>query len=429
MIYIHQQNINELQAIANLPSILVVIPNNYNLHHTNANISFICIHCIGNSKRYVVGINHNDLPKLNLNEILEYVDTSQSFAFNSIYLNSFDIVDMDLAYWFTTNQHYKPTQPLLYSKYTGWNHESINNAIPITIHLQYCDSIIKSLLGIYDKIDYSRVYTYFKGVYKVFKEIEYNVIPINVERCKTRLNREIIYNNYMFYTSTGRPSNTFQSVNLAALNKTDGSRSIIEANHNHALVEFDFEAYHLRLIANIIQYKLPDGNLHEYFGRMFFHTPALTADQYNESKSISFKMAYGGIMPEYSHVEFFQKIHQYINELYLDFKTRGYIETIIYKRKISKENLGDLSSNKLFNYLLQAHETEYNSILINKINSYLFDKKSIFILYTYDSFLFQVERNELKDVVRYIAGILSKNGLSVSVKLGKNYEQLSGINL
>lgn len=429
MVFIHPQNINELDAIRNLPSILVIIPNNYDLHHTEAHISFINIYCIPTKENFVVGMNHNDLPKLNVSDVLDYVDWSQSYAYNSVYLKSFNIVDLDLAYWYTTNQHLKVNHPHLYSKYNNWQYADINNAIPLTIHLQYCDAIVKSMLGIIDNVDYSRLYTYYRGVYKVFKEIEYNVIPTNVEHCKTRLKREILHNNYMLYTSTGRPSNTFNSLNLAALNKHDGIRRIIESKPNHALVEFDFEAYHLRLIANIIQYKLPKGNLHEYFGRMFFHTPALTPEQYDESKTISFKMAYGSIIPEYSHVDYFQKIHAYISNLYVEFKRNGYIRTIIYKRKISFENLGDMTPNKLFNYLLQAHETEYNSLLINKINSYLFDKKSIFILYTYDSFLFQIERSELKEVVTYIAGILSTDDLSVSVKIGKNYDQLSRINI
>ena len=57
----------------------------------------------------------------------------------------------------------------------------------------------------------------------------------------------IEYTQYNLFTSTGRPSNTFNGINYAALNKEDGSRNrFISRFENGMLVEFDFDAYLLQ---------------------------------------------------------------------------------------------------------------------------------------------------------------------------------------
>ena len=35
------------------------------------------------------------------------------------------------------------------------------------------------------------------------------------------------------------------------------------------LIEMDYDAYHLRLIADIIGYDFPDGSVHEYLGKQY----------------------------------------------------------------------------------------------------------------------------------------------------------------
>ena len=67
---------------------------------------------------------------------------------------------------------------------------------------------------------------------------------------------------YNPYTLTGRPSNTNNGTNYAALNKDDGSRNrFLSRFDSDVLVEFDFDAYHLRLIANLIEYEFPENRI------------------------------------------------------------------------------------------------------------------------------------------------------------------------
>ena len=53
-----------------------------------------------------------------------------------------------------------------------------------------------------------------------------------------------------------------------------------------------------------------------------------------------------------------------------------------------------LNKNKLFNYILQAVETERNILILDKLSNMRQDRKSLPILYTYDSILFDVDPSD-----------------------------------
>jgi hypothetical protein len=121
----------------------------------------------------------------------------------------------------------------------------------------------------------------------------------------------IVYSEYNPYTSTGRPSNRFGGINFAALNKTDGSRKPFQSRfENGMLVEFDYDAYHLRLIGEVVNYKFPDGSVHEHMGEFY-------GCDYQKSKNLSFKYLYGHIPIEVVQMNpFFGKVHDYINKIW-----------------------------------------------------------------------------------------------------------------
>jgi hypothetical protein len=57
------------------------------------------------------------------------------------------------------------------------------------------------------------------------------------------------------------------------MNKEDGTRSAFCSRfESGALVEMDFDSYHVRLIAKLIGYKLPLTSVHDYLGRFYFDT-------------------------------------------------------------------------------------------------------------------------------------------------------------
>ena len=93
----------------------------------------------------------------------------------------------------------------------------------------------------------------------------------------------MVYSEYNIFTSTGRPSNRFGGTNFAALNKKDGSRKpYVSRYKNGVLVEMDYDAYHLRLIGELIGYDFPKGSVHEHMAEFF-------GVDYEESKKLSFQ--------------------------------------------------------------------------------------------------------------------------------------------
>ena len=58
-----------------------------------------------------------------------------------------------------------------------------------------------------------------------------------------------------------------------------------------------------------------------------------------------------------------------------------------------------MNPNKLFNYLLQASETENNLYVLNEINSLLGQYSSDLILYTYDSLLIDFDVKDGRELI------------------------------
>ena len=55
------------------------------------------------------------------------------------------------------------------------------------------------------------------------------------------------------------------------------------------LLEFDYDSYHLRLIAMAIGYDFPEGNVHEYFARQYFDKTEINQSEYEQSKQLTFR--------------------------------------------------------------------------------------------------------------------------------------------
>ena len=75
-------------------------------------------------------------------------------------------------------------------------------------------------------------------------------------------------------------------------------------NFNTGSVEMDFDSYHIRLIAKLIGYNLPETSIHDYLGKFYFGVDELTDAQRDESKAITFRLLYGGIDKEFLSIPF-----------------------------------------------------------------------------------------------------------------------------
>ena len=242
----------------------------------------------------------------------------------------------------------------------------------------------------------------------------------------------LVYSQYNMLTPTGRPSNAFGNVNFAALNKKTGQRDCFVSRFldDGLLVMVDYESYHLRLLANFLEYDLPKSSLHEYLGRLYHGKDKLTEEEYEISKKITFNLIYGGITDDVKmNVPFMKKIADYVDSVWDFYCTNHYVETWYYKRRISdvffKKNV---NSYKIFNYLLQSAETEKNCKIISELNNHFRNMRSKIILYTYDAFLFDVHKTEFEVMKSLIDVITSDGQYPIRMYSGKSYGSMKQIN-
>ena len=94
--------------------------------------------------------------------------------------------------------------------------------------------------------------------------------------------------------------------------------------------------------------------------------------------------------------------------------------TPIFERPLHKDALpDDMNANKLFNYMLQATETEHNITVIHRIMDTLQGHDSKFILYTYDSMLFDYALTDGKELILKLKDVMSERGaFPVKIKAG-----------
>ena len=257
---------------------------------------------------------------------------------------------------------------------------------------------------------------------EAFTKIELNGIGVNTNLISTfghQVGKYVydkkIYQNYNFFTTTSRPSNAIHSLNFAAL--TPEYRKCFSPL-NDTFVEFDFDAYHPRLIGNLIDYNFPNTSVHQYL-----------SDKYNvdidKGKNKTFQYLYGGIPNDVANkVEFLGITKKLINEMWIEFNDKKVIESHIYNRPMKEENLDNLNAQKLFNYYIQSYETERNVKLLMELHPYLLTKKTNIVHYNYDSFLFDYDKSDGVRTIHDINKILEQNGFITNTKVGNNYGEM-----
>ena len=306
----------------------------------------------------------------------------------------------------------------------------LNSIIPIPKHYETQEaifSVVKHLMLL------PTLNTYYNDEYvNVYYGIEKQGIALDMPLFNKHFNPQNpnfsikddkIYTQYNLYNFTSRPTNAFNNINFAALNKTNGSREAIIAQ-NDMLFEFDYEAYHPRILGKLIGYEFDKGSIHTHLGQMYFKTDILTPEQYQASKELTFKQLYGGVFKQFEDIPFYAKVGQYTDQIYRDFNSDGYIH-LVGGRQLFVKDVVNPTPQKLLNYLIQSGETFYNVNSIKGVQEYLDTKQSNIILYTYDSILVDYHRDDGKEILKDIKRLLEEPfGFKVTTKYGKNYNNL-----
>ena len=224
-----------------------------------------------------------------------------------------------------------------------------------------------------------------------------------------------LYTEYNPYTITSRPSNRYGGINFSALNKKDGTRDVFVPKENSIFLQMDYDAYHPRIIGKLIDYELPKTSVHQWLADQY-------GVPYDESKGITFQLLYGGIPEEFDEIPYYKGVREFIEKLWSKSTEVGYLQT--QHRRIPLSSIEGVNPQKLFNYLLQATETELNMGIMKKVVEFIKQTKIELTLYTYDSFLMSVPTDIDISVIKKLKEIIESFGFPIKADWGTDYGKL-----
>lgn len=411
-----------LSFLKGSPKIELLVPiwSSHKAHPLGSRISFIYYRT--KSEDGIINFNHIDAKKVN------QFDISKLLNEDIIILDSRYISNLGYDFeWLYFEEYGKPFlfNEFAESVYRGYRRDftELNDCIPLMKWYE----LLKTLPDLSLKTETNRKYS---SAIKTLGRLEGAGVKVDREKFIDSFNypeqylhkNDRVYTQYNPYTITGRPSNRHMGINYSALNKSDGSRECFISRHPEGtLLQFDYESYHIRLIAGLIGFKLPtDISAHQYFANIY-------GTDYETAKGITFRYLYGGLDDEARKIPFFQKVDEYIQSVHRGFVISGRLTTPLLKREIHFARIEGATEQKVFNYLLQALETEVNYMKIGQLLDKLGDKMSKPILYTYDALLFDVHPVERDEIIRIVKEVMEGGGFPVRVYEGTNYNQLEVI--
>jgi hypothetical protein len=408
-----------------------IIPTNENYHPALQNISLIYIRWIKGHKGYILCINHSESLSLSITDILTKLS-----KVNNLYtldkkavLHHFptlspQLIDVQLISSYNTlqdiniEQYESKVETDFKRKYYTAEPSCL---IPIAKHYEKYENIYDHIEQTINKISENLDEYAFLNHYiaPLFYNIEKQGIKLDKEpfikyfstlpNPKFSVSKGKIYTQYNLNTLTGRPSNAFNGVNFAALNKTNGERAAF-IPENDTLVEIDFKAYHPSIIAKLAGYEFT-GNIYEQLSLQF---PGSTPETIKE---LVFQQLYGGVRKDFQDKPFFAEVNNYTNQIWKD-ADNGVIGTQFGKR-FTKSIIENPTPQKLLNYIVQNTETIFNIVQFSAVVNLLKGKKTKIILYTYDSILLDYDSSE--NLLDSITSLLKFN---YSTKSGQNYAEI-----
>jgi len=353
---------------------------------------------------------------LQVKELLSGLDkiyTPDKKAFNYFYFGQ-NVFDVGLG----NHLELKNNQTYQYYSQKYYLDENLNSIIPIVKHFEQCEYIFDQYKSIIEGYEYNQ---YKQDISDVFWFIERNGLKVNsaferyfeLERPFLNRYKDWVFSQYNLNTTTGRPSNAFNTINFAALNKDNGCRSVF-IPRNDFLLEIDLTAYHPTLISKLVGYKSPTGDIYEDFAKEF------SMDR-SEAKNLVFRQLYGNIYDQYKDFEFFRLTRDFIADVWKDFMADGKFEGFLSGQVFHSKDLENMNPQKLFNYLIQNLETANNVALLKDILYIINSRKTELILYTYDAFLFDFSKED-KQALNSILNLFEEKELKVKLTYGPNYD-------
>ena len=374
-------------------------------------------------KGYLINFSHPEALQIDRQVVKQYltkfskVFTVDKKALNYYYINN-NCFDLNLCSYKELPDT-TTAQTVYYQKYAEV--AELNYIVPIVKHFEYCENIFQSYKPVIKDYEFN---PYMSDLSNVFWMIEKEGLRVStnfsevfpIERQFLHKVNSKVYTQYNLNTTTGRPSNTFNSLNFAALKKEDGSRAVFIPK-NDFLMEIDLTAYHPTLIGKLLSYESPTGDIYEDFAAAY-------GMERTEAKGMVFRQLYGNIYDQYKDFELFKGLSAEIKLNWEKFMTTGEIKGYVSNQVFKTKDLGEnMNPQKLFNYMIQNLETAYNVGLLKNILHITNNTQSKVVLYTYDAILLDVKKEE-KQEIKQILEVFDKNKLKIKVSYGPNYNSL-----
>ena len=419
-----ENQLDRLERLGRLGGYVDIISSN-NLYHPKLT-STVAVYLRPKTSKhgFIIPINHDE--GLNIDKDRVYTLLK---AYTSLYtldkknllyhFNIQEAIDLSLLYSMTYYDKLEysrenNTLNFFYNKFSKF--KQINQLIPISKLYESCENVYSSVeqhleIPIPEGFDF-----YNKTATNVFFLLEQSGLGVHYEAFNKMFNPRnplynikdnITYSSYNLYNATSRPTNAFNSVNYAAIPKTEEHRKCFRPQNDY-FVELDFDGYHLRLLCDEIDFDIPSDSAHKYLAQIYFNKQEINEEEYQEAKQTNFHAIYGKIPEKWAFLEIFSKISDYIGELWRRFENDGEILAPISGKPFTRR-LRDMNPQKLMNYVMQSLETSRNILILKEVLRYLKDKKTNVALYTYDAILFDFSKEDGKQTLEDLQKIMESN--------------------
>jgi len=417
---------NQLERLKNLGRLgafIHIISSNDNYHPKLSKTTAVYIRPIDSKHGYIIPIDHEEginVSKERVYDLLQEFSTLYTVDKKELlyHFNIQGAIDLSLLYSMTKFErleYSKENSTINYFYHKNRDFIEVNKLIPISKLYESCEKLYDQVKGVVKYKIPTGFDFYNTTAINVFYLIEQTGLGVYYEAYNELFKpRNPSYNTidntvltyYNLYNITSRPTNSFNSVNYAAIPHSENHRKAFKPQNDY-FVELDFDGYHLRLLCDQIDYPLSEESAHKQLAKLYFEKEEITDEEYNKAKQINFQAIYGKIPEEHAFLEVFEKIDKFIKELWKEFEKKGKIKAPISEKPFTTQ-LKDMHPQKLMNYVMQSLETSRNILILKEVLRYLRDKKSKIVLYTYDAILFDFSKEDGKQTLEDIKDILEE---------------------
>ena len=427
MFYIVEQEskLENLQRLSKLGLYVDVISSNDLYHPKLTSTAAVYIRPVHSKHGYIIPIDHEEginVPKERVYSILSSASKLYTIDKKNLlyHFNLQEAIDLSLLYSMTEYDRLEysrenNTLNYFYNKFN--NFKEVNRLIPLSKLYESNEKAYDSVKKVIDYNIPNGFDFYNKTATNVFFLLEHAGLGIFYEEFKKmfkpRNPLHNIFNNkvltsYNLYNVTSRPTNAFNSVNFAAIPKSEQHRKCFHPTGDY-FVELDFDGYHLRLLCEQIGYPLSSESAHTQLAKQYFNKEEITEEEYDKAKQINFHAIYGKIPEKYAFLPIFTKIDDYIKDLWERYQNDGEVLAPISGKPFTNK-LKDMNPQKLMNYIMQSLETSRNILILKDVLRYLKNKKTKLVLYTYDALLFDFNKEDGKKTLEELQEILESGG-------------------